>query len=190
MANDLNSPNSINPFLWWTDLGMRAAEMTVASSQNMSDAVDRLARAGASAEPAEWRTPSSDAGLVAPIPAPFDLGGLESLQRTMFDLMTQGWVRWMSNLGAVISMGAGIGLTRKLARQHEPLEAIRASLRPAAWGERPATERQAVSLSYPAQRGQRRGSIEDAQHAMASAEPKRQRRAAVKSKPSRRARRK
>jgi hypothetical protein len=189
MANDRSDPNLFNPLLAWADLSMRAAEMTLASSQNIGDAVDRMTRAGASAEPAEIATPSFAAPDTRRTALPANLGPIGNLHRTLFDFATEAWVRWMSALGTVASLPAGVGLATKVAKQRNPLEAVRTSLRPAGWGEKPATERQAGSLTYPSQR-RRADSISDMQHALASGEAKPRRKAAAKRKGARRTARK
>lgn len=189
MPDDRSPSNLFNPFFAWTDLGMRAAEMAVASSQNINEAFDRMTRAGASIEP-----PDDDAAMATPIEAPraalpATLGQVGNLQRTLFELVTQGWVRWMSALGTIASLPAGISLARTVARRDNPLEAVRTSLRPARWGEKPATQRQVGSLTYPSQR-KRRDATSDMQHALASGEAKPRRKAAAKRKGARRSARK
>ena len=190
MANESNSPDRLNPLWWWTDLGLRAAEMTMASSQNMGDAADRLVRAGASVDSQQLLATPSTLRPVRDSNVPAVSGDFGSFQRTIFDLMTESWVRWVSSLGAVASVGAGIGLARKVTHQDNPLETVRTSLRPAGWGEKPATGRQVGSRTDPGQRGQRRATLAGAQHAVAAAEAKPRKRATAKAKTSRRSGRK
>jgi hypothetical protein len=110
MAKDIETPNLFNPMMLWTDMGMRALEMTLSSSQNISEGIDRLSRAGASPEASE--------AVVAPIdtisqePAPTlpafpDLNLFWQMQRTTIELMTQGWQQWMYALGTLAPLGAG-----------------------------------------------------------------------------------
>jgi hypothetical protein len=185
MAYDRSTSTLFNPLLAWADFGMRAAEMTVASSQNIGDAVDRITRAGASVDAPQTGAPSDPMPRAQRAALPATLGQLGDLQRTLFELATQGWVRWMSALGTLASVPAGVGLARTVARRDNPLETVRTSLRPAVWGEKPATERQTGSLTYPAQRRQR-DATGDMQHALASAEAKPRRKAAAKRKGARR----
>jgi hypothetical protein len=176
---DRSNFNLFNPILAWFDWGLRAAEISVASSQNINDAVDRITRAGASVESDEtgatrfvaWDAP------VARVPA--TLGRVGDFHRRVFDLTTETWVRWMSALGTVASLPAGVGLARTVARRDNPLEAVRTSLRPSGWGEKPATQRNVGSLTYPSQR--RRDGTLDMQHALAD-EGKARRKAAAKHK--------
>jgi hypothetical protein len=189
MAYDRSTSTLFNPLLAWADLGMRAAEMTVASSQNIGDAVDRITRAGASVDAPQTGAPSDPMPRAQRAALPATLGQLGDLQRTLFELATQGWVRWMSGLGTLASLPAGVRMARSVARQDNPLEAVRTSLRPAGWGEKPATERQVGSLTYPSQR-KRRDGTSDMQHAIASGEAKPRRKAAAKRKGARRTTRK
>jgi hypothetical protein len=176
---DRSNFNLFNPILAWFDWGLRAAEISVASSQNINDAVDRITRAGASVESDEtgatrfvaWDAP------VARVPA--TLGRVGDFHRRVFDLTTETWVRWMSALGTVASLPAGVGLARTVARRDNPLEAVRTSLRPSGWGEKPATQRNVGSLTYPSQR--RRDGTLDMQHALAD-EGKARRKATAKHK--------
>jgi hypothetical protein len=107
---NIETPNLFNPMMLWTDMGMRALEMTLSSSQNISEGIDRLSRAGASPEASE--------AVVAPIdtigqePAPTlpafpDLNLFWQMQRTTIELMTQGWQQWMYALGTLAPLGAG-----------------------------------------------------------------------------------
>ena len=187
MANDLSTSKLFNPLVAWADLGLRAAEMTVASTQNINDAFDRATRAGASAEPSDITIAdtSSRPASTSRAALPATLGPIGDFHRTVFELITQGWLRWMSALGTLASLPAGIEMTRKVGRQDNPLEAVRASLRPAGWGEKPATERQTGSLTYPRDRKRRDGTT-DMQHALASGEGKPRRKAATKRKGARR----
>jgi hypothetical protein len=47
MANQPDSPKLFNPFALWADLGMRATDAAVSSTQNMTEGTDRVTRAGA-----------------------------------------------------------------------------------------------------------------------------------------------
>ncbi|NPC56580.1 hypothetical protein [Caenimonas soli] len=125
MAKDLDIPNSFNPVMLWTDLGMRTLEMTLSSSQNISDGLDRLARAGASPEASEVAVAPSIAVSQAPVAATPGLGLnlAAQMQRTTFDLMTQGWLQWMDTVGALVSLGAGRSFG-ETARQNPLLHAM------------------------------------------------------------------
>ena len=41
---NIETPNLFNPMMLWTDMGRRALEMTLSSSQNIGDGIDRLSR--------------------------------------------------------------------------------------------------------------------------------------------------
>jgi hypothetical protein len=115
MAKDLNTPAVINPLLFWNDLGMRATEMAVSSSQTMGEAVDRFVRAGAGVESGETPTTSPVASEAPETSLPLVSAEMQRLQRTMFDLMAQGWAQWISSLGTFMSLGTGF--SRQLAEQ-------------------------------------------------------------------------
>jgi hypothetical protein len=163
--------------------------MTVASSQNINEAFDRMARAGASVDAPGSSAMSYAVQPAQPGPQGAALGQIGNLQRTVFDLMAGGWLRWMSALGTFAALPAGAGMARTVGKPEDPLEAVRTSLRPATWGEKPATEAQVGSLTYPSQRKPRRAASEP-QHALASGEAKPRRKAAAKRKGARRTGRK
>jgi hypothetical protein len=191
MTNQPDAGGVFNPFLLWTDLGMRAAEMTVASLQNLTEGADRLTRAGASAEVEETDDTNPRSGGRASPLLSADPRAMVGMQRLMWDLMTQNWLNWTSAVSKFMSAGAGVGLARKLAGQQNPLQAVRDSLQqPLAWAEKPATEREAGSTGARAERRKARGSTEDAQHALAASESKPRRKAAAKSRRTQRSSRK
>jgi hypothetical protein len=106
-------PNLFNPFALWADLGMRAAEMAVASTQNLTEGADRVTRAAAGTEADEIvDTSSSPYSTAGGWPAP-GLGGFADMQRLAWDLMAQNWLRWVSTAGNLMSASAGEGLARK-----------------------------------------------------------------------------
>jgi hypothetical protein len=138
MAKDIEIPNLFNPMMLWTDMGMRALEMTLSSSQSISDGIDRLSRAGASPEASE--------AVVAPIdtisqeraptlPAFPDLNLFLQMQRTTLELMTQGWQQWMNAIGMFglrqgwASMLQSGGAFAETARQNPMLNAMQEVLR-------------------------------------------------------------
>ena len=132
--------NLFNPFVLWTDLGMRAAEAMVESTQNLTDGADRLTRAVASADSAGAVDTTVRAHEHARATPSADLGGIEELQRTVWELMTHNWLAWISAVSQLMSAGAGVRLAHKVAGQDNPLEAARDSLRPVVWEEEPAAE--------------------------------------------------
>jgi hypothetical protein len=95
MANEnLNPAEFTNPFLPWVEQGLRMFDQTVTTTQNVGDAVDRVARADVTADPP-----------------------VATAQRNMFELMTQAWVQWMSWFGAMAGLGAKAALSDDVARQ-------------------------------------------------------------------------
>ncbi|HXE48847.1 MAG TPA: hypothetical protein VN663_10775 [Ramlibacter sp.] len=190
MAYELNASNLLNPMMVWSDLGLRALDMTVSSSQNISESVDRLTRAGASLEPVQDAASSSAVSRQSDFAIP-GVALSADLQRSALDLMMQGWMQgwtqWMSTLGTFASLAAR-GLGEGLKSRDDALGAMKAFL-PISGPDTPA--RVSHSASGSRQHGSRRdaraesGSME---HAFASAEPKRRRagsRAKAKSRRSR-----
>lgn len=174
MASDLNSLNLFNPMAYWTDLGLRALDTAVSSSQDIGDGVDRLARVRASAEPADpVAVVRSAPGERSGPAADFGLGLALRMQRTALDLMTQGWEQWISTLGTLASLGAGRSFRDAVASQNPWLNTLREKL----VSEAEAAEARAGSRgSSPRQRGDgpaRHAQRSDAEHALASAAPPR-----------------
>ena len=166
MATNLDSPKIFNPMMLWTDLGLRALETTLASSQNVSDGLDRLTRAGANADATEQaessdNTTSMPDGQVA-------LPGLElagQMQRATFELMTQAWQQWLSTLGTLASLGAGRSFNETVTSQNPWLNAMRQGLQTV------STAPAAVADSVT------RNTARTTERAQAAAEPKKPRRA-------------
>jgi hypothetical protein len=188
MAKDIETPNLFNPMMLWTDMGMRALEMTLSSSQNIGDGIDRLSRAGASPEASE--------AVVAPIatisqePAPAfpvfpDLNLFWQMQRTGFDLMTQGWQQWMNTFGTLASLGAGHSFAES-ARQNPMLNAMHEML-VRSTDETADTRARTSASSRPPAGAKRERHADEIEHAFGAAETKPRRRAA-RAKPKARSR--
>jgi hypothetical protein len=130
MAYELNASNLLNPMVVWSDLGLRALDMTVSSSQNISESVDRLTRAGASVEPVPAVASTSMVSRQSEFAIPSGVALSADLQRSALDLMMQGWMQgwqqWMSALGTLASIAAGPGPSRSSKRQSDPLGATHA----------------------------------------------------------------
>lgn len=113
MTNETETPNLFNPFVLWADLGMRAAEMAVASTQNITEGADRVTRAVAGTEAGEIVDATSSSDWPASAWPAAGWEGIASMQRLAWDLMAQNWMRWMSTAGNLVSASAGEGLGRK-----------------------------------------------------------------------------
>jgi len=105
MTNNAHGILLSHPAVLWTDLGLRALDMTLSSSHNICDGVDRLTRAaavdraiikGAARSSAE---PADSAGAAAPLGM---AAATAILSRSGFDLLTQGWLQWMTTFGTVL----------------------------------------------------------------------------------------
>lgn len=172
-STEATKPVLINPLQLWTDLGLRALESSVASTQKMGDTLDRMTRASASADFKDAAQPSASRADLELDSAPGSAPGsaialVGQLHRSAFEAMQQGWLQWMSKLGTLASVTAGSG-----------------SL--------PATGDQPPALQPPTARPARRQSGNDtegraesraAEHAHAAADaPRRTRRTAAKRPP-------
>lgn len=182
MANNLDSTNLFNPVMLWTDVGMRALEMTLSSSQNIGEGLDRLARAGADAsvetiEAAELPRALRSDKLEASSP----LALVAQMQQATFELMTNAWQQWMNTFAALASMGAGRTFAETIGRQNPLVNAMREGIQ---WRGGDASAATRSGSSSRQQGGRERESHTGArEHAVARAEPKRRSRAtAVKSK--------
>ena len=110
---NIETPNLFNPMMLWTDIGRRALEMTLSSSQNIGDGIDRET---ASQEPLS-------ALPVFPNPNLF-----WQMQRATIELMTQGWQQWMNAIGMFGLLGGGRAFS-ETARQNPMLNAMQEVLR-------------------------------------------------------------
>lgn len=193
MADEFNPSNQsslFSPMMLWTDLGMRALEMTLSSTQNIGDGLDRLARAGASAEVVD-STERADSGHQAQEPDEDASPGLAmalKVQRTAFEMMTQSWQQWMKMLGTLASIGAGTSsLGATVASGNPLLDALREGMQ---WGgARPAAGKpRRAAIRSDDRQGGRASRMEDLEHAFARAEPKRRSRGSRAKSSTRRAR--
>jgi hypothetical protein len=170
MPNKLDPSALLNP-MTWTDAGLRALEMAVSSTQNISEEVDRLARAGADAELVDVAA-SGTAAAVQPASRGSSWAAMAAdLQRSSFEVMTQNWLQSVSAINNFLSLGARLPSTQGLSWQLLPWEAMRRILLPINWGN-PAMLMNPASSQHDddvggrqAQRGNGR-----AEHAHASAE--------------------
>lgn len=173
MAKDIETPNLFNPMMLWTDLGMRALEMTLSSSQNIGDGIDRLSRAGASPEASEAAAVPIATISQEPAPALPAFPGLNlflQMQRTTLDLMTQGWQQWMNTLGTLASLGAGRSFT-ETARENPMLNAMHeVLLRSTDADEKAATRARPNTSSRPSAGQKRERHADEMEHAFGAAE--------------------
>lgn len=107
-SDNPNPPAPFNPMAFWTDIGLRALDTALSSTQNIGDGVDRLTRAGASAEVSDAshasRSARGDRGGASP---DFGFGTALDMQRTALNLMTQAWEQWLSSFRTLAALGAG-----------------------------------------------------------------------------------
>lgn len=172
MAKTHDTSSFWNPVALLTDLGMRALDFTLSSSQSVSEGVDRFARAGASVEATEGEVSSSAVSRRAASVTSSGVAMAADLQRSAFDLLMRGWVQWMSAVGSFASMGAELVGPRSAGRI-PVLESLRKGFLPVE-GSETGSQRAGMSRQQSRTREAHaeRGPME---HAIASAEPKRRR---------------
>jgi hypothetical protein len=166
MAYELNASNLLNPMMAWSDLGLRALDMTVASTQNITESVDRLTRAGAGAEPADGAASSFAVQRQADLAIPSAVTLSADLQRSTFDLILQGWLQWMNTMGGFASMAVDMASSGSRNRRSDPLDAFAKSLLPFAGAGT------AARLASPSRRQGGRHESHSMEHAFAAADPK------------------
>jgi hypothetical protein len=185
MPENPNPPDLFNPVTLWTDLGLRALEMTLSSSQDMSDNIDRLTRAGASPQTTELvqaggRTGRGDGSADA---AGTGLALAAQLQRSTFELLTTAWRQWMNTLGTLASFGSGRGFADGMARQNPWLNPMGMQ-----WGSAIGQAGGSASAKQGAHRRSAEARVDTIEHGLATDEPKRRTRAR-RAKPKTRSRR-
>jgi hypothetical protein len=167
---NIEIPNLFNPMMLWTDLGMRAWETTLSSSQNIHDGIDRLSRANASPEASETAVAPIEAISEEPAP-PWptfpDLSLFWQMQRFTMELMTQGWQQWMNTLGSLASLGAGRSFA-ETARQNPMLNAMQEVLLRNS-DEADATRAPPNASSSRSNGGERERHAHDREHAIGAA---------------------
>lgn len=179
MADETVSWNLFNPVMLWADMGLRALEMSVASTQTMGDSLDRVARASAGAD---VEVIGGEPASVASAPGPAAAAGsglalATQVQRSAFELLTQNWVQCMSTLGTIASLAAAGGSSAPASTRKVALDSVRWGLQSAAtsgppalqaWSGGPSNQQSATSREGQAQ-------TRTKEHAAASAKPARRR---------------
>jgi hypothetical protein len=171
--DNVETPNLFNPMMFWTDLGMRALETTLSSSQNIGDGIDRLSRANASPEASETAVAPIETTSEEPAPALPAFPGLSlfwQMQRFTTEMMTQGWQQWINTLGSLASLGAGRTFA-ETARQNPMLNAMQEVL--IRTDSTDAARPNASSRTSDRRKRERHAA--DVEHAVAAAETKRRR---------------
>jgi len=191
MAYELNASNLLNPMMVWSDLGLRALDMTLSSSQDIGENIERLTRASASAsvEPVQDVVSRSTASHQSDFAIPSGVALSADLQRSALDLMMQGWMhgwtQWMSTLGSFASLAASLAPSRSRKSQSGVLGTMAKNLLPFADLDSSATRAHSSSRQHGGQRDTKARTA-STEHAFASAEPHRRRGASrAKAKPRR-----
>ena len=168
MANDFTS-SSLGPITLWADLGMRALDMTLSSTQNIGEGVDRLTRAAAAAEAngdASFASVAANEAVPGGQPV---LALAARVQRASFDMMLNGWLQWMSTLGTVASLAVGRDF---VAHQRPVLDALRKRLQQPWPAGAAARAQPAPSSPGNGGAGERRAASAPVEHAAASTGPR------------------
>ncbi|MBA3774776.1 MAG: hypothetical protein H0X13_20430 [Ramlibacter sp.] len=113
----------------WTDLGMRALDTALSSSQNLGEGVDRLARAAASTSP-DALAPADPGREKTAFDPGAGLALAAQMQRISIQLMTQAWQQWLHTMGTLASLGAGRGFSQTVARDKAAEHAVAAETKP------------------------------------------------------------
>lgn len=115
-AEQSTRPPVLNPMQLWADLGLRALESSVATSQKIGDTVDRMTRAGAAPDAADRPDAGAPAASVSAAVNPAGLAPVSpvalmtQMHRAAFDNMQQGWLQWMSMVGTLATATTRRGL--------------------------------------------------------------------------------
>jgi hypothetical protein len=174
MTDKLHPSILSNPMVLMADLGLRALDLTVSSSQNLCDGVDRLTRATASRPP----TPRGNAStFVAPDttakPVTPSLPAAGPMKSPTLDLVTQGWLQWIAAMGAVASLGAGRGF--RAATTDAVAPAVTGGLMRPISTQPAASAAKNPAAGKSARRGTRDVNLSTAEHALATGEPRQRR---------------
>ena len=175
MANKLETPDLFNPMTFWTDMGLRGLEMALSSTQNISEGVDRLTRAGASAAASEQvETPTAAAGTPIDSATSSGLALAAQMQQITVDLMSRMWQQWMSAFGTLASLG-GRSFGESAGRQAPWLGILRDGLLPGVEFEAGSARPRSAGSTRHQGGSRRKDHAETAfvEHALAKAEPRR-----------------
>lgn len=167
MTNQLFPADLNNPVTRWADSTLRVMDATLSSAQSVGDGIDRVTRAAASAPVSAAAVPAAESVGETASPGLVSLTLAVALQRSALDLMTKGWLQWMSMMGTV----AGAAARRLEAPVGETPAAKTASRRGSAGADAPATSHRASGSRTTRKQQEPAGHI-GGEHAFAQSEPK------------------
>jgi hypothetical protein len=103
-----------DPFLLWTDVGMKTAEMLLSSGQVIGTRLDRMARAGHNPSARDRREFTRMGTEKVKAAADSGLAVAARLQSANYELMTRAWQQWFANQTRLSSetarlVGAALG---------------------------------------------------------------------------------
>jgi len=123
MASNLIQASLFNPFLLWTDLAMKTAEMMVSSGRVIGLRVEEVAAESTTSGAEDLRQmalkgtddikSATDSGLAI----------ASRLQSTQYELLARTWQPWFTGLGAMNALAAGRAWGDALSRPSRLQEA-------------------------------------------------------------------
>jgi hypothetical protein len=124
MSSNALRPALFAPFMLWADLGLRTAEMLVASGQVIGTRVGRISRAGAnpSARDIKEFTLMGSEKVKAATQSATAIA--TRVQSANYQLIARGWQQWLANLGAMSSLASSRTFSEALSRQSRLLHSL------------------------------------------------------------------
>lgn len=187
MAAEPTRPDLFNPMLLWADLGLRALESSVSSTQKIGDTVERMARAGAGPKDDGQSSATPSPGSASGSAAGSAMALVGQMHRSAFDVMQQGWLQWMSTLGTFASLTAGRGFSQAGSSENKAAQGASGfGLSSTAAADAPAVQSRSATLaraeSGNSSRHESRAESRPTEHAHAAGTPKRRRGTGAKPK--------
>lgn len=117
----------VDPFMLWTDLAMKTAEMLVASGQVIGQRVGQIARAGANPSPRDIKEFHLMGSEKVKAATQSGMAMATQLQTANFQLMARGWQQWLASLGAMSALASSRTFSEALSRQSRLVSSVASS---------------------------------------------------------------
>ena len=124
MQYNVFHPSLFNPFLLWTDLAVKTAQMLASSGQVIASRAGLLARAGANPSPRDMREIALMGSEKVKAAGESGLAVAAHLQQTNYALLARAWQQWFASLGAMHSLATSRSFGEALTRQHRLFNAL------------------------------------------------------------------
>lgn len=173
MTNQFFPPGLSNPVTRWADSALRVMDATLSSAQSVGDGIDRVTRAAANAPVNAAAVPAADSIGETASPGLFSMTLAVALQRSALELMTKGWLQWMSMMGTVA--GAAAGRLEAPSAVDGTSAAKAASRRGSAGADVPVSSARHRASGTRTGQTQEQSGRAGREHAFAQSEPKRKR---------------